>query len=285
MSRLKIDHITRYTYEGTVSRSHNEARMTPVSDDEQHVITAELAVKPSSASIHNYVDYFGTRVADFDVPHRHTVLEVRSSATVDVDRSAAAETDVERVGWKQLRDPHLLDTQAEYIAPTSLTAAGEELKAVAEQVRETAETPDAAAREILRRIAERVAYESGVTGVHTDADAVWSDAKGVCQDLSHVAIALLRELGIPARYVSGYIHPDEDAGIGQTVAGESHAWVEWWDGDWRAYDPTNHKALDDSHVKVGHGRDYRDVPPLKGMLTGGSSTESLDVTVEITRVS
>ena len=148
MSRLKIDHITRYSYEGTVSRSHNEARMTPVSDDEQHVITAELAVKPSSASIHNYVDYFGTRVADFDIPYRHTVLEVRSSATVDVDRSAAGDADVEKVGWEQLRDPQLLDTHAEYIAPTSLTAAGEELRAVAEQVRETAETPDAATREI-----------------------------------------------------------------------------------------------------------------------------------------
>lgn len=283
MSRLTIDHITRYTYQGTVSRSHNEARMTPVSDDEQQVISAELAVKPSSASIHNYVDYFGTRVADFDVPSPHTVLEVRSSATVDVERAAGGQ-DVEHVSWEQLRDPQLADTNAEYAKPTSLTAAGEELRAVAAEIAERAETPEAAAREVLRRIAEHVSYEAGVTGVHTDADAVWSDGKGVCQDLSHVAIALLRELGIPARYVSGYIHPDEKAEIGQTVVGESHAWLEWWDGDWRAYDPTNHKMLDDSHVKVGHGRDYRDVPPLKGMLTGGSSTESLDVSVEITRL-
>lgn len=284
MSRLKIDHITRYTYEGTVSRSHNEARMTPVSDDQQQVVSAELAVKPSTASIHHYVDYFGTRVADFDVPARHTVLEVRSSALVDVDRSGASASQGQGLTWEQLQDPAMLDTHAEYIAPTSLTAAGEELKAVAQEVRDAASTPQEAAREILRRIAERVSYESGVTGVHTDADAVWSDGKGVCQDLSHVAIALLRELGIPARYVSGYIHPDETAGIGQAVAGESHAWLEWWDGQWSAYDPTNHKALDDSHVRVGHGRDYRDVPPLKGMLTGGSSTESLDVTVEITRL-
>lgn len=285
MSRLKIDHVTRYTYADSVSRSHNEARMTPVSDDQQQVLEAELAVKPSTASIHNFVDYFGTRVADFDVPSRHTVLEVRSSATVEVDRSAAPAAAAQHVSWEQLTSPGVRDQHAEYTTTTSLTESGPDLQVVADEIRASSGAPEDAVHEVFRRIADRVAYLAGVTGVHTGADDVWRDGQGVCQDLAHVAIALLRRQGIPARYVSGYIHPDETAGVGQTVVGESHAWVEWWDGDWAAYDPTNHKDLDDSHVKVGHGRDYRDVPPLKGMLTGGSGTESLDVSVEITRLS
>lgn len=282
MTRLTINHVTRYVYDGKVKRSHNEARMTPVSDDQQLVLTAELAVKPGTAHIHNYVDYFGTRVADFDVPARHSVLEVRSSAEVEVNRRSV-DPDAVGLSWEQLRSPEHQDSYAEYLVPTRLTTSGETLQNVAAEVRADADSPAAAVKEVFRRIRDQVTYESGVTGVHTDADAVWADGRGVCQDLAHVAVALLRNMGIPARYVSGYLHPDDSAGIGVTVAGESHAWVEWWDREWIAYDPTNHKYLDDLHVKVGHGRDYKDVPPLKGMVTGGGGTQALEVTVEVTR--
>ncbi|MCU1520044.1 MAG: transglutaminase, N-terminal domain protein, partial [Arthrobacter sp.] len=93
----------------------------------------------------------------------------------------------------------------------------------------------------------------------------------------------LRSCGIPARYVSGYLHPRSTAALGETVAGQSHAWLEWWDGEWRSWDPTNHKPAGDFHVTVARGRDYRDVPPLKGILSGGGGS-GLNVTVEITRV-
>ncbi|KAA9393134.1 transglutaminase family protein [Kocuria coralli] len=283
MTRLKINHVTRYVYDTKVKRSHNEARMTPLGDDEQVVLKAELAVKPSSAHIHNYVDYFGTRVADFDVPTRHSILEVRSSSEVEVNRFTV-DPDRPGVTWEDLKDPKIRDRYAEYLVTTPLTTPGKELQAVADEVRATAATPFDAVQAILKRIAGKVTYESGVTGVHTDADAVWADGRGVCQDLAHVAIALLRHAGIPARYVSGYLHPDDSAGIGVTVVGESHAWIEWWDTRWIGYDPTNHKYLDDLHVKVGHGRDYKDIPPLKGMVTGGGGTQELDVNVEVTRL-
>lgn len=282
MTRLTINHVTRYVYDTNVKRSHNEARMTPVADDEQQVLTAELAVKPSSAHIHNYVDYFGTRVANFDIPNRHSTLEVRSSAEVEVNRKPV-DAAAPGLSWEQLRDAAVADHYAEYLVPTPLTTPGEALQAVAGEVGEATQSPAEAVRAVFQRIADQVTYVSGVTGVHTDADAVWADGRGVCQDLAHVAAALLRHLGVPARYVSGYLHPDDSAGIGVTVAGESHAWVEWWNGEWIAYDPTNHKFLDDLHVKVGHGRDYKDVPPLKGMVTGGGGTLELDVTVEVTR--
>jgi transglutaminase-like putative cysteine protease len=126
-------------------------------------------------------------------------------------------------------------------------------------------------------------YMSGSTAVTTNAEEAWGQRQGVCQDLAHLAIGALRSCGIPARYVSGYLHPRATAAIGETVAGQSHAWLEFWDGAWRSWDPTNHKPAGDFHVTVARGRDYRDVPPLKGILSGGGGS-ALSVSVEITRL-
>lgn len=104
----------------------------------------------------------------------------------------------------------------------------------------------------------------------------------MCQDFVQLAIALLRTMGIPARYASGYLHPQADAQIGDTVHGESHAWCEAWTGDWRPFDPTNAVAIGERHVLVARGRDYRDVPPLKGIVSGAPSTTPA-VSVELTR--
>jgi len=123
---------------------------------------------------------------------------------------------------------------------------------------------------------------SGVTGVHTTAAEAWEHRKGVCQDITHLAIGALRSAGIPARYVSGYLHPVPDAAIGQTVTGESHAWVEWFCGSWHGFDPTNSIEIGDRHVTVGRGRDYNDVAPLRGVYAGPYGSK-LFVRVEITR--
>ena len=115
-----------------------------------------------------------------------------------------------------------------------------------------------------------------------DAEQAWAKGRGVCQDFTHATLSLLRAVGIPARYVSGYLHTEEPA-VGQTVVGESHAWVEYWDGRWHAVDPTNDRAVGSAHVIVARGRDYADVPPLKGIYAGGES-EGLGVSVSITQL-
>ena len=106
--------------------------------------------------------------------------------------------------------------------------------------------------------------------------------KGVCQDIAHITLGALREVGIPARYVSGYLHPKSEAEVGVAVAGESHAWVEWFAGDWQGFDPTNNVEIGDRHVLVGRGRDYSDVPPLRGVYAGPFKSH-LHVKVTITR--
>ena len=128
-----------------------------------------------------------------------------------------------------------------------------------------------------------VEYVPGSTGVRTSAQEAWSLRKGVCQDIAHLTLGMLRAVGIPARYVSGYLYPRADGAVGDTVAGQSHAWVEWWCGDWTGFDPTNGVAVGMRHVIVARGRDYADVTPLKGVYHGAPST-GLGVTVEITRL-
>ena len=123
----------------------------------------------------------------------------------------------------------------------------------------------------------------GATGVRTNAQEAWDQRQGVCQDMAHVTVALLRAAGLPARYVSGYLHADPSAQPGQTITGESHAWVEYWTGTWRACDPTSGAPVRERHVVVARGRDYADIPPLKGIYHGAPASASA-VSVEATRL-
>ncbi len=133
-------------------------------------------------------------------------------------------------------------------------------------------------------VMERLEYVRGATQVTSTAQDAWDEGMGVCQDLTHVMLALVRSAGVPARYVSGYLHPDPSAGVGETLVGESHAWLEYFAGDWRGVDPTNAGDVGLGHVTVARGREYGDVPPLKGIYHGDPAS-SLGVTVEVTRLS
>jgi len=144
-------------------------------------------------------------------------------------------------------------------------------------------SPSGAAHAIADWVRSNVEYVPGSTGVRTSAQDAWSLRKGVCQDIAHLTLGMLRAVGIPARYVSGYLFPLAGGAVGDTVAGQSHAWVEWWSGDWVPFDPTNGVPIGVRHVTVAHGRDYADVTPLKGVYHGAPST-GLGVTVEITRL-
>lgn len=281
MTRLSIEHITRYDYISTVSKSYNECRMNPTNDGGQLVLEYELQVRPGASGFQNFKDYWGVRVTSFDLQGKHDYLELRSFARVEVNRRYAKE--YTGLSWESLADPKVVDKVGEYLPPSPLTQPGEDLQQVAEEIKNSCATPKEAVLKTFAVVKEKMEYASGVTGVNTDANAAWAEGKGVCQDLSHVVITILRHMGIPARYVSGYILPKKDAEIGETVTGESHAWLDWWDGQWRAWDPTNHTEPTDFHVTVARARDYQDVAPLKGIMSDGGGTDKLTVEVNITR--
>ncbi|MCX8453902.1 transglutaminase family protein [Paenarthrobacter ureafaciens] len=282
MTRLSIVHTTAYKYNRRVTLSYNEARMTPLTDSQQVVLESSLKVSPAHASVSTYRDYWGTRVTAFDMQVPHESLEVLATATVEVHRSERLPSDDHIVGWDQIRSAKIQDEFSDWLPLSRLTGPGTEVLGIIPGVVEGL-NPHEAAMAVFAWMAGEMTYMKGTTGVTTNAEQAWEQRQGVCQDLAHLAIGALRSCGIPARYVSGYIHPRSSAAIGETVAGQSHAWLEWWDGEWRSWDPTNHKPAGDYHVTVAKGRDYRDVPPLKGILSGGGGS-ALSVSVEITRL-
>ena len=188
------------------------------------------------------------------------------------------------IGWDDLATAAERATETvEQLKQTRRTAPPAEVVDLAREIAAKHTNSCDAALEISTAIGDAVQYMQGVTGVHSTAAEAWAVRKGVCQDIAHLALGALRSVGIPARYVSGYLHPKPSAGIGETVAGESHAWVEWFcGGEWRGFDPTNLIDIGDRHVLVGRGRDYNDVPPLRGVYAGPFGS-TLFVTVEITR--
>jgi transglutaminase-like putative cysteine protease len=279
MNRLRIKHSTGFHYGGDVTASYNEARMLPVSADGQLVLYSHVEILPISSQ-HNYVDYWGSRVSSFEILTPHKELSLTATSLVEVHPRVHT---AEKLDWQALTA--LAETSTSYIEQTKQTRRTDppdDVIALAAEIAGRSASPCDAALEICTAVGDAVEYMQGFTGVTSTAKEAWEQRKGVCQDITHLALGALRSVGIPARYVSGYLHPRRDAAIGETIAGESHAWVEWFCGEWRGFDPTNLIDIGDRHVTVGRGRDYNDVPPLRGVYAGPYGSK-LFVTVEITK--
>jgi transglutaminase-like putative cysteine protease len=277
-ARLRVRHRTEFRYATEVLSSYNEARITPLTDVSQTTLDTWVKVSPR-ATVTRYRDYWGADVTAFDLHVPHTELVIEALSVVETHWVSQRR---EAVGWETLRDPRVRDTHVEHLTPTAHTAVGPEVCDLASEVAGRL-SPRMAAREVTDWLRSQIDYVPGATGVYTTAMEAWVERKGVCQDLAHLTVGVLRALDIPARYVSGYLHPVEAAEVGATVPGASHAWVQWWDGDWNDYDPTNGMPVGSDHVVVARGRDYWDVPPHKGVYSGPVGT-ALAVEVEITRL-
>jgi len=275
--QLRIRHTTGYHYPAGAKGSFNEARMTPQNTSDQYVLRSRLEIKPSPWTF-EYTDYWGTSVTAFQVQEPHPDLSVVALSVVET-RAAAARG--QGIAWSDLeavRDEHCeLLTLNGWVRPAS------SLVAELEPLRAQASGPADYAHQVMALVHGRMAYRPGSTEVTTRAADAWDNAAGVCQDIAHVTLGALRYAGIPARYVSGYLHPSADPEVGETVEGESHAWVEYWDGEWVGFDPTNQIAQGTRHVVVARGRDYDDSPPLRGIYSTAGGSE-LFVSVEITRL-
>jgi transglutaminase-like putative cysteine protease len=239
-------------------------------------------------------------VTAFEVLRPHTQLKITANTVVEILPSFSGLENLKQqcsATWEDLGADNVLNAFAEFLTPTPATTVP---RTVVELARTATRdrTPFEAAEAICLAIRDHLDYVPGVTTVHTPAAEAWEHKRGVCQDMAHLALGALRAVGIPARYVSGYLHPKAQSAIGETVNGESHAWVEFWAGDfahtsmshdsvrnprWVGYDPTNRKFAGTDHIVVGRGRDYYDVPPLKGVYSG-SPDSSQAVTVQITRI-
>jgi transglutaminase-like putative cysteine protease len=276
--QFRVVHSTRISYDGGVAASYNLARMTPLTSGQQVVVHTRIDVSPTPWSM-TYRDYWGTEVTAFEVLDQHSELAVTATSTVQVNRPVR---EPGGLTWDELRDPQLLDRYCETLVLDDRVRPDDDLVSlVAPLVKESAGPSDLAHR-VCRLVHDEMRYQAGSTKVHGHASHAWAARTGVCQDMAHVVIGALRAAGVPARYVSGYLHPRRDPQVGDTVVGESHAWVEWWDGEWVGFDPTNDVDPGDRHIVVARGRDYSDVPPLTGIFSGGR-TSTMAVDVQVTR--
>ena len=259
--------------------SYNEVRMLPSLSDNQIVLSEKLEISPKS-TFHEYQDYFGTRVVMFEVLEQHGELSIVSKSVVQTNDQ---KSNLPSVSWESLSKAiHSSVALTEATTQTKRTKPAKDLQAAVIRLAKDLQ-PHEAALEVCKYVYESMNYKFGITGVHSVAKDAWKAKVGVCQDFSHIVIGALRHLGIPARYVSGYLDPGKETAIGQTVNGETHAWVEWWAGDWYPFDPTNNCEVLSRHIFVGRGRDYDDVPPMRGVFSGGSQHSELAVEVQFTR--
>jgi transglutaminase-like putative cysteine protease len=278
MWRMRVVHSTGYAYKSPVTASFNEARLTPRSDSRQNVILNRVETVPATRS-YRYVDYWGTAVTAFDLHAPHTELEVTSSSVVETDKGEAPE---EKVSWDDLGSERVIDSFDEVLSATHYTPESRRIARVGQKIAKEHD-PFEAVVAAANWVHGELSYVPGTTGVHSSGLDALREGKGVCQDFAHLTLILLRSMGIPSRYVSGYLHPKRKAGVGDTIDGQSHAWIQAWTGGWWNYDPTNDTEINEQYISVGVGRDYSDVSPLKGIYSGEGSTD-LDVVVEITRL-
>ncbi|MFL6061266.1 MAG: transglutaminase domain-containing protein [Marmoricola sp.] len=278
--QLKVVHTTGFSYEGGAAASFNEARLTPQTLAGQIVVHTRLDVTPHPWTW-TYRDYWGTQVTAFEVLDPHDSLTITATATVHTD--PVQHVVGNRVPWEALRANQVYDRFTELLEIRDRVRPPPDLAARFNEIGRSSPDPDSAARAICSLIHDEVDYVVGSTDVQGRAEDSWYARAGVCQDMAHLVIGGLRQLGIPARYVSGYLHPSSEPEIGVAVHGESHAWVEWWDGGWHGYDPTNDTEPAERHVVVATGRNYADVRPLSGIFTG-SGASSMFVDVQVTRL-
>ena len=278
---LDVRHVTHYEYESDVVASYNEARVTPQSRLHQVTLGARIDIDPPVRPSH-YWDYWGTLVHVFDVHVSHRALTITASSIVHTPSVPALHPPSE-LTWADLDTDDVRDRFCEFLSLSGVASAGDgSIDAAAAAIRADAPSPADVIELASTWVRSQLVYEKGSTSVSTSALEAWAAGRGVCQDFVHLTLALVRAAGIPARYVSGYFHPDPASPIGAAVSGESHAWAEAWIGDWVPFDPTNNVPVGERHVVVARGREYRDVTPLKGIYSGAPPA-SPSVRVELTR--
>lgn len=295
--RYEVTHRTQYWYEDDVTGSYGRAYLLPRDTDEQWCRQSRLDITPEPSFVAESADHFGNRSHFIEIQEPHRSLTVTSVSVVDVDRPrpdpAALNTWTVAEAAEAVRvDPEIDPVaRATFLLPSpqvdeQADKGGALRRFAAEAIDPGASLGDALAG-LVTLIHTEFAYASGATTVTTTLAEVLQERQGVCQDFAHLAVGVLRLVGLPARYVSGYLETEPPPGMPRLQGADaSHAWASVLlpSGRWLDLDPTNDQFADSRYVVTAWGRDYTDVPPLKGVVfTEGASSE-LRVAVDVLRL-
>ncbi|WP_199615211.1 transglutaminase family protein [Paenibacillus alkalitolerans] len=287
--KLWISHATEYRYGSPVTDSVNEIRLTPCTNERQSCYHHAIMIEPNT-SLFSYEDYFGNRVHCFSVNSPHQQLAIRTQMTVvtkaaDVGEAKGNQLPADKA-WRWLEGEETQNRFAEYLLPTSYTTLTPEVFGF---VNGDGSSDGLGVYEWLKRLSGRIreefVYDPSATDVQTKVSDMIMRKRGVCQDFAHLMITAGRSRGIPVRYVSGYHFVGDLQGGNADFEQASHAWVEAFvpGAGWVGFDPTNDESIGERYVKLGHGRDYKDIVPVKGVYRG-TGEQRLSVVVDVRKL-
>jgi len=280
-----IRHVTHFVYTPSVTESMTEVRMQPRAEGAQRCLKFELHTQPR-ARILGYRDHLGNVVHHFDIPGKHSQLKITAESTVEIAPAPplpeALPGPLKDGAWEALDAINQSGEHWDYLQPSEYALKTELLAELARELKvERRNDPLNLLRAINAAIYERFDYAPQTTSVDSPIDDALRLRVGVCQDFAHIMIALVRGLGIPCRYVSGYLF-HEGSGHERSASNATHAWVEAYlpELGWVGFDPTNNLIAGERHIRTAIGRDYADVPPTRGVFKGIAKSE-LSVGVQV----
>lgn len=281
--RYRVSHVTRYSYDANVKASFGQVHQLPGDLDGQRCLERWLVTEPDPDTFRERVDYFGNGVVYFSIREPHEELVVRSSSLVDTSGRPTLFGPGGEQPWEVVRDRSAGPEMTEFLTDSPLVERSAELERYASpSFRAGAGLGDAVSH-LVHRINSDFEYLPGSTDVTTTVPEVMQTKKGVCQDFSHLLVGCLRSIGLPVRYVSGYLETDPGPGVERLWGSDrTHAWVAVYTGtDWIGIDPTNDQIAGPRYVTTSHGRDYSDVPPFKGVVYTEATVTNLYVHVDV----
>lgn len=290
--RYRLRHYTHYNYAEAVDQAHNQVRMMLRDVPHQRCIERGIRVRPGPRYAKMHIDYFGNRVLYFEIDREHRDARIFATHIVEVNRPPGPPPE-QTAAWEHVaaRLHGLDDEQARslqmYRLPSQLVSMPEGIAELSQPHFSTGRPILEAVQALSKSIFENFKFNPKATTIATPVADVLKQRQGVCQDFAHLMIAALRQRGLAARYVSGYIETLPPPGKPRLVGADaSHAWVSVWCGDdgWLDIDPTNNLTPGENHITTAWGRDYDDVIPLNGVIFGGGDESSLTVRVDVERL-
>lgn len=288
----RIIHNTTYHYFEPVSLCHNIVRLLPRNTGEQTLEKLVVDINPLPTVLNEYEDFFGNKILYFTIEQEHKMLSVTVTSEIKKINSPIPAFSLDgHLSWEEVkrelrnRKPEYFDAR-QYILETKMTTIDAAIIAYASVSFYSGRSMFEASKELMQRIYQDFSFQRGFTTIATPLSVVMKERKGVCQDFAHLAVACVRSMGLPARYVSGYIETVAPPGQQKLVGVDaSHAWFSIFIPlvGWVDFDPTNNQIPSDHHITLGWGRDYTDVAPLNGIILS-SGPHHLSVSVDVRRV-
>jgi transglutaminase-like putative cysteine protease len=291
MIRYKIKHVTEYHYQETVSTGHNRLCLVPLTLAGQKCLSSNITVTPTPDELVYRTDFFGNTLLFISIYKEHSQLEIISESTVAMEaRENGEKASHSQVLWHDVKNAIALqgDVYADviqYALPSLHVPYSEEIRNFALDCFPEGASLWSGCQSLMRKIYSSLEFKPGFTTVNTPVASVLKSRKGVCQDFAHLMIACLRNVGLPARYVSGYIETFPPPGKEKLVGTDaSHAWIAVYFPEigWVEFDPTNNLLPSTNHITVAFGRDYFDVAPIKGIIFS-SGKQNIVVKVDVNR--